>query len=45
MKPRHSTHETRSARSRRQLIVKGLIWAFLIVFLFSILGVAVIVVK
>lgn len=40
-----TTHETRSARQRRQTLLKAGIWIFLGIFVFSILGFAIVVSK
>lgn len=40
-----TTHETRSARQRRQRLLKAGIWIFLGIFVFSILGFAIVVSK
>ncbi|MDQ6826398.1 MAG: hypothetical protein M3Z14_04255 [Candidatus Eremiobacteraeota bacterium] len=37
-----ATHETRSARQRRQTLLKAGIWIFLAIFVFSIVGVAIV---
>ncbi len=41
----HTTHETRSARQRRQTFLKAGIWVFLGIFVFSVLGFAIVVSK
>lgn len=41
MKPgRHVKYQTRAARSRRQALIKAGVWAFLVLFIISIAGVA-----
>ena len=41
MKPRKVRHETRSARARRQSLLRLGVWIFLGLFVFSIVGVAI----
>ncbi|MBV9277032.1 MAG: hypothetical protein JOZ97_02235 [Candidatus Eremiobacteraeota bacterium] len=44
-KRRKPMYQTRSARSRRQALLKAGVWIFLVLFIVSIVGVAVIVVQ
>jgi len=37
--------ESRAKRSRRQSLIKGGVWAFLLLFVFSIVGVAIAFIK
>ncbi len=45
MKPRKVTYQTRSARARRQNLMKAGVWLFLALFVFSIVGVAIAFIK